>query len=688
MQEVFGKYRLVRRIARGGMAEVFLAAHEGLEGFRKHLAIKRILPAMSSDADFVTMFLDEARLVARFNHPNIVQIFELGEVDGRYFLAMEYVHGVSLVRILRSCQKEGKALPPEYGARIVSQACEGLEYAHNFTDAGGIALNLIHRDISPQNLMLGYNGVVKVLDFGIAKAAGRIYQTQASVLKGKVAYMSPEQIAGRSDLDRRSDIFSLGVVLWETCTGQRLFRGAHVAEIMASIVNDPVPDPRGRNPQVSSELRDVILRSLHKDRTRRYASARQMQADLEEKVLSRGPVSSYDLSEFLRALVPPGDPEAGDSVPTPAAPPAGPAESDSEAGSRTVTQSLDPAEPPTQALSPRPSEPEAPGPPLETDRTPASTGLQQQTEILPAGQLSSPVRPAEDDGLTQLMPAEQPDDRPLVIGSDAAVALGPRDTLPDGSPLDSPEPPSRGMALPAAGLVLIAVLGIGLIFWDDWAPLLSEPAPVPPAPAALVDAGPASSADGARPDDESGAVADLGPDDGSGGGREAADGGAGPDAGSLTGRTPDRGADQRLRAAASRGWLRIDSTPATRVTIDGRGHGRTPLGPVALKAGLHRLVLSDPSRGIRIGRSVRIRAGHTERLSVTIGKGALRVFVLPFGVVSVDGKRIGLTPLSAPIELYEGQHTVEAVCERTGKRKSRRLAIEAGKTATLNLDLR
>ena len=174
MGERFGKFLLEKKLAIGGMAEIFLGSTAGPEGFRKHVAIKRILPHLSENSDFVTMFLDEARLVARFNHPNIVQIYELGEVKGQYYLAMEFVDGLSTARIVKACRKQKIALPLDLGVKMVSQACVGLEYAHSFTDADGTALNLIHRDVSPQNIMLSYDGVIKVLDFGIAKAASNL----------------------------------------------------------------------------------------------------------------------------------------------------------------------------------------------------------------------------------------------------------------------------------------------------------------------------------------------------------------------------------------------------------------------------------------------------------------------------------------------------------------------------------
>ena len=282
MGEQFGKYFLERKIAVGGMAEIFLATQAGPEGFEKKVAIKRILPHLTEDQDFVTMFLDEARLVARFTHPNIVQIFELGQVDENFFVAMEFVHGLSASKLLKECARKKMKLPLEYGAKIVSFACEGLDYAHAFTDADGTQLNLIHRDISPQNLMLSYDGVVKVLDFGIAKAARNIYHTRSSTLKGKAAYMSPEQITLKAGLDKRSDIFSLGIVLFELFSGHHPFEAKSEALITNRILRGD-PDPPSRHGAgVPPELATLILRMVAKDPMQRPGAAREVADALRE----------------------------------------------------------------------------------------------------------------------------------------------------------------------------------------------------------------------------------------------------------------------------------------------------------------------------------------------------------------------------------------------------------------------
>ncbi|HEX9100894.1 MAG TPA: serine/threonine-protein kinase, partial [Polyangia bacterium] len=219
----FGKYVLLERISVGGMAEVFKAKSFGVEGFEKILAIKRILPSMAEDADFIEMFIDEAKICGQLNHANICQIFELGRVDDSHFIAMEYVWGKDVLQIQNRFRKLRQTMKPEMAAFIAAKLCEGLDYAHKKKDAAGRPLGIIHRDISPQNILISYDGELKIIDFGIAKAASRSSKTQAGVLKGKFGYMSPEQVGGQAVLDHRSDIFAIGTILYELITADRLF---------------------------------------------------------------------------------------------------------------------------------------------------------------------------------------------------------------------------------------------------------------------------------------------------------------------------------------------------------------------------------------------------------------------------------------------------------------------------------
>jgi serine/threonine protein kinase len=300
-----GKYELISRLALGGMAEVFLAKAAGPMGFEKTLVVKRILAHLAEDPDFVQMFLTEARLAAQLNHPNIIQIFDFGEANGAYFLAMEYIDGPNLRVLLKKARLQGLALPPALCARIVASACEGLAFAHDFSDPlTHEPLGLIHRDVSADNILVSRQGAVKVVDFGIAKAAGQSHKTQSGLIKGKVAYMSPEQIRAKP-LDRRVDVYALGVVFYELLTGRKPFDAPTDAALMEAIISAPLVPAAQYRPELSPAVQRILERALAKDRDRRYANCRAFQIDLEDFILSAGkPVGAYELSEFVTQLAP------------------------------------------------------------------------------------------------------------------------------------------------------------------------------------------------------------------------------------------------------------------------------------------------------------------------------------------------------------------------------------------------
>ncbi len=285
------------------MAEIHVAKQTGVEGFEKLVVIKKILPQFARDPDFIKMFLNEARLAARLTHPNIVHIYDLGYAGGVYFIAMEYIHGENLSGVTYACRKQKHTIPLEHGLKMVSQICEGLHYAHTKTDVRGKPLGIVHRDISPQNILISYEGVVKLVDFGVAKAATRYDEdTRAGLIKGKLAYMSPEQISGEP-MDSRSDLFSLGIVLWELCTGRRLFGRFEPAVILQKIAEAEIPPPSRANPRVPAPLEAIVMRCLQQDPGRRYQSAFQMHMAIEEFMKKQGLSSStLHLGRFMRTL--------------------------------------------------------------------------------------------------------------------------------------------------------------------------------------------------------------------------------------------------------------------------------------------------------------------------------------------------------------------------------------------------
>ena len=304
-----GKYQLLRKLATGGMAEVFLAKTDGPMGFEKMLVIKRILPHLAEDPQFVEMFLGEAKLAAQLNHPNLVQLFDFGEAEGAYFIAMEYIDGPTLRLLLARSRDLRTPISLALAARLVSSAAEGLAYAHDFRDhVTGVPLHLVHRDVSPDNILVSRSGSVKLVDFGIAKARGQSHHTQAGTVKGKVAYMAPEQLRGEP-LDRRVDLYSLGVVLYELCTGRMPFEANSDASMVRAVLYDAAIPAVKRVPTLPRALQGILERLLAKDRKARYPDCRTLHADLEAFIQSSTePTNGFALSRLVVHLAPPAPP--------------------------------------------------------------------------------------------------------------------------------------------------------------------------------------------------------------------------------------------------------------------------------------------------------------------------------------------------------------------------------------------
>jgi serine/threonine protein kinase len=299
----FGKYTLFERIGRGGMADVYKGRVSGPQGFERTFVVKRILPHLSDDPTFIKMFVEEAKLSARLAHPNIVQIFELGAVEGEYFISMEYIRGRDLSETMRAIWKTMGPPRPELVAYIGREACRALSYAHSLADERGRPLGMIHRDVSPSNIMMSYEGAVKLLDFGIAKALGEAPETTKSgTMKGKYAYMAPEQTEG-DDVDHRIDIFSCGIVLHEVLTGRRLFKGQNDVLTIERVRRCEVPPPSAQNPMVPPELDAIILKALARDRDKRWATAADM-ADALDDVVHAARFQPGHLAQLLHDLFP------------------------------------------------------------------------------------------------------------------------------------------------------------------------------------------------------------------------------------------------------------------------------------------------------------------------------------------------------------------------------------------------
>ena len=296
-----GKYVVRRKLAEGGMAEIYLAAALGPEGFEKDVVIKRVRPGLAGDPDFVRMFIAEARVASRLNHANLVHIFDFDKHEDTYYLAMEYVRGHSLWELRRRCQERGVAIPPMLVAQIGMEVARGLAYAHRLTE-NGQSLGLVHRDVTPHNVLLSFDGAVKLTDFGIAKAGSRA--TTSGMLKGKFAYMSPEQARGDM-VDARTDVFALGVTLWELLTGARLFEGDGDVAVLRAVQERLIVPPARLNPGVSAVLDAAVMRALERDPVRRWPTAHELERALAEVVLGGArSLEDTDVGAFLRRMFP------------------------------------------------------------------------------------------------------------------------------------------------------------------------------------------------------------------------------------------------------------------------------------------------------------------------------------------------------------------------------------------------
>lgn len=299
--EEFGRYRLLGVLGQGGMARLYLAEQVGIEGFSKLVALKRVLPHLASDPDFRRMFLTEARLAARLEHPNVIATYELGEVDGQHFLSMEYLPGEDLAAVLDAARNE-HPIPVEIAATIAQLSALGLHYAHELVEPSGAAAGIVHRDVNPSNIFVTYHGEVKLLDFGIAKVRSRDVPLSSGSFRGKLSYAAPEQLTG-AQLDRRADVFCLGIVLWECLTGRRLFDGDTEGARVQAVQSRPIPKPSLLRPELPPELDAITLKALARRREDRFQTAHEL-AEALDAALGRRPgrPTAKELGRWLELL--------------------------------------------------------------------------------------------------------------------------------------------------------------------------------------------------------------------------------------------------------------------------------------------------------------------------------------------------------------------------------------------------
>ncbi|HVE87417.1 MAG TPA: serine/threonine-protein kinase [Myxococcales bacterium] len=679
-----GKYELVRKLATGGMAEVFLAKAEWARGVERTVVVKRILSHLAEDQNFVDMFLSEAKLAAQLSHPNIVQIFEFGETEGVYYLAMEYVDGPNLRTLAARAHERGNPIDFRLCAKMISASCEALCYAHDLTDpTTGTPLQLVHRDISPDNIILARNGSVKVVDFGIAKAVTQSHQTKTGLIKGKLAYMAPEQLKTKG-IDRRADVYALGVVLYELVAGAKPYDAESEVTMMHAVLYEPMVPIRQRRPDIPEELEQIVNKALAHDRDERYPDCRTFGQDLERFIMTSGhdPVGAFEISKLISELQaqPVGGPASQiRGVATPSAP-RGTTTPGPERRESTPPQPAGVAEP--VALKSTGTEGQGQAPILLTGNLIASALLGtpegEARQAPPPPQAPPPAARgrarAEERSTEPEMPAIEPE--PHTVPSAPRPAPKREKTSPPAKvkakepPPRVPEPrepgkPRSKVPVIAAGAGLVAVLAaVGVVMVPRW---MAKPPPLPPPPVTETTPPPVETpvAQNTPPVETTSKdpVKDPGP-------------------------TPDNPTQAptppvETTPAAEGALLVLKSDPAARIKVFAgkrlKASARSPLN-THLAPGKYEVEVSDEAQGILKRTQITLK-GDAMRETISVGKGMLQIpSPFPWATVSVDGQTLGPTPQQKSV--YEGVHTVNFDCSN-GKKDVQK--IEVGEGATVKV---
>ena len=583
------------------MAELFVARVRGMPGVEKIVVLKKILPQLASDHDFIKMFLDEARIASSLQHPNIVQMYDIGVVDGAYFISMEYLHGEDVRTLIKTLGSQHVQLPLEHALNIIIGAASGLHYAHDKKGFDGRPLGIVHRDVTPQNIFITYDGGVKLVDFGIAKASNRAQETRYGTLKGKIPYMSPEQ-AKSEVLDRRSDVFALGIMLYELTTRTRLFKGDSEFAILKQIVEGEIAPPTSLHPDYPAELERIVLKALTKDRKQRYQSAEELQDDLETFARDRRlAISPIALARFMERVF-------GKKIE---------AWREAQAGGKSLAAHLAEGEDVTVAESGvskrRPgtgSRPGAGGP--DTD------GDGDGDEI-------------DDDDLIQVNAQAELEATPSTHGQVTPAGGGGEDA--DRLPWKKP---GRPLLLGVTVGVVVVAAAVGLFIWSKSGKTGDSRRGAGGGVARDDHAGGAKLDAGAAPDELGATTPPMGSADAG----SAAQASPAPDAGTAVAAAtePDAGrppSAAELRAAArerdrqrkkdrdkvspspvakaGEGELRVSSSPSCEIMVDGKSRGSTPMAGIKLSPGKHKLQLVNSRYGIDRTLTVDIVAGEVTK---------------------------------------------------------------------------
>ncbi len=634
MPEQLGAYVLDRRIGAGGMADVFLA--RGPNGV---CVIKRPHSHLCASDEFVRMFLDEASLLAQLNHPSIARIFDLGQQNGVYYLAMEYVPGFDLMTISLEHERQGEFMAPELAAKVVADAAGALHYAHNAMGAKGKPLNLIHRDVSPHNILVSTRGEVKLIDFGVARAAKTMHRTQAGLVKGKYPYMAPEQITGQL-IDCRVDVYALGLVLYELLTNARAIAGDLEVQQIENARHARIKPVEQLRPNIPPALRKILAGALHPQPEGRYQTAAALQLDLEAYIRSdRQIIGKEDLVRLFRVVAAEAShlPPEFDALPGPVASPS-PAISD-ETWLSTKSQPGD-SHHPTDQVPITGHEDSAP-----TTAPMGTVSPIQLKNVLASGVVVGGAAHPE------IHLSEVTDEAPAHVVRVTEQAMQPPDLAPRSSQPQSNR--ALGLAFVVGALVLAAAGAF--VFWpspeapqpivDPLAKLAAVPEPVKPEPIAPEQVKPEP------------AVADP-----------------------VV--KPEPVKPEPARAAV----IRVSATPAMEVIVDKKSWGQTPV-TVELAAGRHTVVLQNPSLGLTQTTPYKLAGGEKRDHSWVVQKGKLRVQVEPFGNIAIDGKVVKQGSSVADEDLWEGKRTVVVSNDEMKKSIKRVVEVKGGQTTELKVNL-